>query len=152
MIAAGALAAWAVASLPLFSPPREIVQYGYVASVTPKGKSYRLRFDPALWLEGQTANVAAVESGLIKPGESVPNDYLIWNSDHKLFTYKLPANADVTVLVSLATTKISVAYLAKLLKTSKPCGSFELRSPCRRGFWLRYSVDTVKSLDQQYQP
>ena len=60
---AGSVAGWAVASLPLFSPPKEITQFGYVASVTPKGKSYVLRFDPALWLEGQTANVAAAEDG-----------------------------------------------------------------------------------------
>jgi hypothetical protein len=155
LAAAAALTGLALAGtlgLPLFSPPKQITQYGYVVSVTPKGSAYTLRFDPALWLEGQTANVAAAEDGYIKPGQSVDNDYWIRNPDHQLLTYKLPANAHVTVLVHLQTTRISVAYLAKLVRTSKPCGSFELRGSCRLGFWLRYSVDTVKALDQQYQP
>jgi hypothetical protein len=151
---AGSVAGWAVASLPLFSPPKEITQFGYVTSVTPKGKSYVIRFDPALWLEGETANVAAAEDGAIKPGESVPNDYWIRNPDHKLLTYELPASTHVTILVNVRTTKVTVARLAQLLKAKpKSCGTpYLLRLPCRLGFWLRYSVDTVKSLDQQYQP
>jgi hypothetical protein len=146
------LALAATASLPLFSPPTQIDEFGYVDSVTAKGSGYVLRFDPALWLEGQTANVAAAEDGAINLGQSVPDDYWIRDPDHKLLTYKLPANAHVTVLVNLQTTKISVSNLAKLLKTSKPGGPYELRGPGRRGFWLRYSIDTVKALDQQYQP
>ena len=148
---AGAAAAWALASLPLFSPPSQITEFGYVQSITPKGSGYLLRFDPALWLEGETANVAAAEDGVIRPGQPVPNDYYIRNLDHKLLTYKLPANTHVTVLASLGTTKISVAYLAKLLRTSN-CGRFHVRANCRLGFWLRYQIDTVKALDQQYQP
>jgi len=152
--AAFALGGWAVAaSLPLFSPPSQITEFGYITSVTAKGKAYQLTFDPALWLEGQTANIAAAQDGVVKPGEAVPNDYYIRNPDRRLLTYKLPATAHVTVLAQLKTTKISVAYLAKLLAGKGGCGSrFALRPPCRNGFWLRYSIDTVKSLDQQYQP
>lgn len=155
LFGAAAFAGWAIASLPLFSPPRQITEYGYVIAVTPKGKGYMLRFDPALWLEGQTANVAAAEDGAVKPGEGVPNDYWIRNPDHKLLTYKLPANAHVTVLKNLGTTKVTVAKLAALLKAEpkNPCASpYQLHLPCRLGFWLRYSIDTVKALDQQYQP
>ena len=43
--------------------------------MTPKGRAYTLRFDPSLWLEGQTANVAAAGDGEIKAGQGVPNDY-----------------------------------------------------------------------------
>jgi hypothetical protein len=152
LAAAAAFGSWAIASLPLFSPPREITQFGYISSVMPKGKAYTLRFDPALWLEGQTANVAAAEDGEVAPGHPVPNDYYIRNPDHKLLTYKLPANAHVTVLENLGTTKVTVAKLASLLKTAKGCSPYLLKLPCRLGFWLRYSIDTVKALDQQYQP
>jgi hypothetical protein len=152
---AGSFCGWAIASLPLFSPPKQLVQFGYVASVTQKGRDYVLRFDPALWLTGETANVAAAEDGAIRPGEPVPNDYWIRNPDHRLLTYKLPAGAHVTILRSLETTKVSVATLARLLKT-KPrnacAGRYQLHPPCRLGFWMRYSIDTVKALDQQYQP
>jgi hypothetical protein len=150
---AGSLGGWALASLPLFSPPTQIVEFGYVTSVTPKGKAYLLRFDPALWLEGQTASAAAAEDGVVKPGEPVPNDYYIRNPDHKLLTYKLPANAHVTILVNLETTKSTVAKLAQLLKAKgNACTPYQLRLPCRLGFWLRYSIDSVQSIDQQYQP
>ena len=152
--AAAAATGLALASLPLVSPPKEIVQFGYVTSLTPKGRAHTLRFDPALWLEGRTANVAAAEDGAINPGESVPNDYWIRNPERKLLTYTVPADAHVTILVNLQTTKVTVARLAQLLATKpKSCGTpYELRPPCRLGFWLRSSIDTVKALDQQYQP
>jgi hypothetical protein len=149
------LALAATGALRLYSHPRQLVQFGYVASVTQKGREYVLRFDPALWLEGQTANVAAAEDGAVKPGEAVPNGYWIRNSDHKLLTYKLPANARVTILVQLQTTKVTVTRLARLLTSNvaRDCaGRYVLRPPCRLGFWLRYATDAAKSLDQQYQP
>jgi hypothetical protein len=155
LAAAAALAGLAAASLPLYSHPDLLTQFGYVTSIVPKGKSYIVRFDPAFWLEGDTANVAAAEAGEIKPGQSVPNDYFILNPDHKLLTYKLPANAHVTVLAYLQTTKVSVATLAHLLNTTKSCsgnGKYNLRPPCRLGFWLMYRIDTVTALNQQYQP
>jgi hypothetical protein len=146
------LTAAALGARSLYSPPRQITEYGYVTSITPVGRNYELRFDPALWLQGETANRAAREDGVIQPGETVSNDYYIRNPEHKLLTYKLPTGVHVTVLDSLKTTEVSVSGLARLLKTSKPCGRFAVRPPCRLGFWLRYSVDTVRSLDQQYQP
>ena len=152
--AGAALTGLALGALPLFSPPKEIVQFGYVASVAPRGSAYTLRFDPALWLEGETANVAAAEDGRVTPGRPVPNDYYIRNPDHDLLTYKLPANAHVTILVNLQTTKVSVARLAGLLAAKpKSCGTpYLLRPPCRLGFWMRAATDTVEALDQQYQP
>jgi hypothetical protein len=154
LAAAAAVAGLAVASLRLYSHAAVLTQFGYVTSVAPKGSAYTLRFDPALWLEGQTANAAAVEDGVVKPGEPVPNDYYIRNPDRELLTFKLPANADVTVLVDLQTTKITVAKLAQLLATKSKyrCTPYELRLPCRLGFWLTYRIDRVMSLNQQYQP
>jgi hypothetical protein len=151
---AGTAAGLAIASMPLFSPPTQITLFGYVQTITPKGSGYLLRFDPALWLEGLTASDAAADDGQGTRGQPVPNDYYIRNPDHKLLSYKLPANAHVTVLVNLKTTKVTVAKLAQLLKTpQKNCGApYMLRAPCRLGFWLRYQIDTVKALDQQFQP
>ena len=150
---AAALAGWAVASMPLFSPPTQITMFGYVTSITPKGSSYLVKFDPALWLEGLTASYAAADDGQGKAGQPVPNDYYIRNPDHKLLTFKLPASTHVTILVNLQTTKSSVKQLASLLKGKNGCGTkYQLGSPCRLGFWLRYKIDTVQALDQQFQP
>ena len=49
-----------------------------------------MRFDPALWLSGATANRAAIEDGVIRPGETVPNDYYIRNESRKQLTYAVP--------------------------------------------------------------
>jgi hypothetical protein len=140
--------------LPLFSPPGRVDVFGYVTSVTPRGRDYRLRFDPAFFLTGLTATAAAVADGAIGPGQALPNDYYVRNPEHSLLTFRLPADTHVTVLANLMQTKISVAYLRKVLRAKRTtsCGRFELVPPCRLGFWLRYSGDTVLALDQQYQP
>ena len=39
--------------------PREVVEFGYVKSLKPKGSGYEMRFDPAWLLTGKTANQAA---------------------------------------------------------------------------------------------
>ena len=113
--------------------PGEAVQFGYLKSLTKKGSSYELRFDPALFLSGQTANAAAAEDGAVKPGEPVPNDYYA-----KLTVVALgPKNIPITV-----------EALAKIVagKQAAPW------MPISSGFWLRSRIDTVRSLDQQYRP
>jgi hypothetical protein len=151
-----AAAAGAYGAASFFSPPREIVQFGYVRSLAPKGGAYLLRFDPALWLEGTTANRAAVEDGAIRQGETVPNDYYIFNPEHRLLTYRVPANARVTVLVNtnrgLRSLKIPVAELAQIVKRRNPRRRALLDRRGFLGYWVRTSVDTVRSIDQQYQP
>jgi hypothetical protein len=133
-------------------------QYGHVKSLSRKGARYVLRFDPALWLTGITAQRAAVEDKAIRPGEAVPNDYYIVDESHRLLTYLVPAKARVTVLTTrgdpnrLGATSVSVAELAKLLNGKHPRG-LQLTEP-KAGFWLRIltSSGTVTALDQQYQP
>ncbi len=49
--------------------------FGHIASLKPKrAGGYELRFDPALFLSGATANVAAAEDGAVEAGQPVPND------------------------------------------------------------------------------
>jgi hypothetical protein len=157
LVVAAGFGSWAIASLPLFSPPKEITQLGDHAV-----RLHRVRHAEGAGVHG------AVRPGVLARGSdgerrrgggrrghagpAVPNDYYIRNPDHKLLTYKLPANAHVTVLKNLQTTKVKVARLASLLKTAKGCSPYLLKRPCLLGFWLRYSIDTVKALDQQYQP
>ena len=130
-------------------PPGESVQFGHIESLTPKGTGYELRFDPALLLSGETANVAAAEDGAVAPGEPVPNDNYVIDEGHRLLTYIVPANAKVTVLAtSPESTPITVAELAQIVAGDhKP-----LWEPIETGFWLRARIDTVRSLDQQYKP
>jgi hypothetical protein len=134
-------------------PPRELVFYGHVKSLERKGGGFELRVDPALWLGGLTAQRAAVEDKAIAPGEPVPNDYYIRDEGHRLLTYRVPANARVTVLTykgGIRGTPISVAEYADLL-AGRNRNRRRLFEP-KAGFWIRVTTDTVRSLDQQYQP
>jgi hypothetical protein len=129
--------------------PGETVLFGHIKALTRKGSGYVLRFDPALFLTGETANVAAAEDGAVDPGQPVPNDNYVVDEGHRLFTYLVPSNAKVTVLTtSPESTPITVAELAQIVAGNhKP-----LWEPIDTGFWLRARIDTVRSLDQQSHP
>jgi hypothetical protein len=108
-----------------------------------------------MFTSGVTANTAAAEDGVVAKGEPVPNDNYVVDESHRLYTYVLPADAKVTVLTrqgdpaNFGATPITVAQLAQLVNGKKPIELFERLDT---GFWMRYGIDTVCSLDQQYKP
>jgi hypothetical protein len=133
--------------------PRELVFYGHVRSLKPAGDGFELRVDPALWLGGLTAQRAAVQDRAIAPGEPVPNDYYIRDEGHELLTYRVPGTARVTVLTykaGIKGTPITAAEYAGLLAGRNP-RHIRLFEP-QAGFWIRVATDTVRSMEQQYQP
>jgi hypothetical protein len=133
-------------------PPGQIVQFGYVKSLTRKGQGFEMEFDPALFLSGITANIAAAQDGAVEPGEPVPNDNYVVNEGHRLLTYKVAANAHVTVLTEGVTgSSITVDQLAQLVGGKNPFPK-PLFEPITTGFWILVNIDTVRSLDQQYRP
>jgi hypothetical protein len=129
--------------------PEERVEFGYLKSLERKGSAYELRFDPAWFLSGETANAAAAEDGAVEPGEPVPNDNYVVDEGHRLLTYIVPADARVSVLTeSPEGSPISVEELARIVAGKhKP-----LWEPITTGFWIRVDIDTVRSLDKQYRP
>ena len=129
--------------------PLERVEFGYIKSLEQKGDGYELKFDPAWFLSGETANKAAAEDGAVPPGEPVPNDNYVVDEGHRLLTYRVAPDARVTVLVDGPESEpITVAELAQIVNGNhKP-----LWEPIDTGFWIRYRIDTVHSLDQQYRP
>jgi len=131
--------------------PRQVVEFGYIKSLKPKGSGFELRFDPAWLLTGKTANQAALED----TGESdVPNDSYVVNESGRAYTYIVPANAQVRALTTGANldgTPITVAQLAQLAAGKNPLPK-PLFEPISTGFWISIRNDTVESLDQQYHP
>jgi hypothetical protein len=129
--------------------------YGHIASLKPDGDEYRMRFDPAWFTSGVTANVAAAEDGKVEPGEPVPNDNYVVDEGHRLLTYIVPSDTPVTVLTrqgdpaNFGATSISVEELSQLVAGETPIELFE---PLDTGVWIRVHVDTVCSIDQQYVP
>ena len=169
LIVVGVVAALAVAAAATFgtlyftkdtgetaaAEPCEHDMFGHIASLTSSGDHYELQFDPAWFTSGETANRAAAEDGAVEPGEPVPNDNFRIEEGHRLLTYLVPTDAEVTVLTregdpeKLGATPIPVSELAQLVDGKTPV---ELYEDLDTGFWMRYRVDTVCSLDQQYLP
>ncbi len=127
--------------------------FGHISSLTQKGDQYEMRFDPAWFTSGVTANTAAAEDGVVEPGEPVPNDNYRIEEGHRLLTYLVSADAPVTVLTNNGTgimsTPVTVSELAQLVNGEKPIELFE---PLDTGVWIRVNIDTVCAVDQQYQP
>jgi hypothetical protein len=150
-VPAAALAAAALAAAaPLLSLPRaakagQQTQFGYIHSLRAAGHGrYVLRFDPAWFLTGYTAERASLED---TGSTDVANDYYIVDETHRLLSYVVPAATPVTVLMHGTSTKrISVAALARRVRSGQEKGVT---------FWLlignKYPTP-VLSIDQPYRP
>jgi hypothetical protein len=131
------------------APPRHRIEFGHIKSLVHSGTGFKMRFDPAQFLSGISANDAALED---TGSSDVPNDNYVVDESHRAYSYLVPADAHVTVLADgVDGTQITVGQLAKLLKGKNPLGH-PLFEPLETGFWILIDVDTVHSLDQQYVP
>lgn len=135
--------------------PRQTVFFGYPRSLKRVGSRYVARIDPSLMLVGVTATTAAVEDGALRPGEPVPNDYYERNESKRPLTYRVPANAHVTVLTNPTTgprsTVVPVSEFAEIVKGKNPKKRPGLWSTAS-GFQIRVQGDTALAFDQAYRP
>ncbi len=133
--------------LPTAAPAGQTTLYGHISSLVRRGGSYRLRFDPALWLTGLPAERACG----CRP---VPNDSYVVDESHRLLTYVVPSNAHATVLTGGAHgTPVTVSELAQIVNGKNP--RHRRLSEPRAGFWIRVGFDypsPALALDQQFQP
>ena len=134
--------------------------YGRLESLVPEGNHYVLRFDPAWFTSGVTANVAqAADQGThCRPSACPPvaNDNYVVDEGHRRLTYIVPADVRGTVLTRKGSvggpfpaTRITVAQLAELVAGTS---SLQLFEPLSTGVWILVHVDTVRSFAQQYVP
>jgi hypothetical protein len=128
--------------------------FGHIESLERSGDHYTLRFDPAFFTSGITANAAAAEDGAVPAGQPVPNDNYVVDESHRLLTYTVPESAAVTVLTrggpgALGQTPTTVSELERIVNGGSDLALFE---PLDSGVWIRVHIDTVCSLDQQYRP
>ena len=129
-----------------------VKQFAYVKSLARRDGRYVLRVDPALFLSGESANVAAAQDGAVDPGQPVPNDNYVVNESKRVYTYFLARDARVTVLKNgVEGSRITVPQLVDLVAGENPFDK-PLFEPLSTGFWMLIDIDTVRSLDQQYHP
>jgi hypothetical protein len=158
IVAAAVLAPWAfgtdAATKTVTVKPCGDRIFGHIKSLERSGDHYLLRFDPAWFTSGVTANTAAAEDGAVEPGQPVPNDNYLVDESHRLLSYLVPETADVTILTRGGTgplyqTESSVSELDRIVNGGDHRALFE---PLDSGVWIRVHIDTVCSLDQQYRP
>lgn len=137
--------------LPPAAPAGQFSEFGHVRKLTRVGGHYVVRFDPAWFTSGVTASAAHRQD---TGSSEVPNDNYVVEEGHRLLTYLLPANARITVLTNrgnagISATPISAAELYRIVNGGPHRKLFE---PLQSGVWIRVRIDTIKELDQQYQP
>jgi len=131
--------------------------YGHIRGVTSSAGGYEVRFDPAWFLTGVTANAAAADDrGLTCeptacPG--VPDDNLVVDESNRTYIYLLPAGVRGTVLTTSSSgfeaTTVTGSQLARIAGGTSALRLFE---PLESGVWLTVHIDTIRSFAQQYMP
>jgi hypothetical protein len=134
--------------------------YGQIKSLARAGGQYQLRFDPAWFLSGVTANVAQAEDQgtRCRPNACPPvaNDNYVVDEGHRVLTYIVPAGVHGTVLTKRGSnggpfpaTSITAMRLAQLVAGRS---SLKLFEPLSSGVWILVHGDRVRSFAQQYIP
>ena len=134
--------------------------YGEIRSLARKDDHYELRFDPAWFLTGVTANVALAEDEgtSCKPATCAPvsDDVYAVDESHRALIYLVPVTVRGTVLTRnganggpFPSTTVTVARLAELVAGR---GTQKLFEPLASGVWILVHGDTVRTFAQQYRP
>jgi hypothetical protein len=134
--------------------------YGQIKSLGRSGDYFELRFDPAWFLSGVTANVAQAEDQgtPCQPSACPPvaNDNYVVDEGHRVLTYIVPTGVRGTVLTRngatggpFPSTTITTAQLAQLVAGKS---SLKLFEPLSSGVWILVHGDTVRTFAQQYVP
>lgn len=126
--------------MPPAAPAGQMTLYGQIKTLKHVGGRFQMRFDPAWFAEGLTARAAggAGENYVVEGG-------------HRLLTYIVAPDAKITVLTTPgpARTTIKLTELVRIVNGGPHRKLFE---PLRSGVWIRVHVDTIRGIDQQYQP
>jgi hypothetical protein len=134
--------------------------YGQIKSLRRRGDHYELRFDPAWFLSGLTANVAQAEDkgAPCRPSDCPPvaNDNYVVDEGHRVLTYIVPTHVRGSVLAKnsanagpFPSTTIAASTLAQLVVGKS---SLKLFEPLSSGVWILVHGDTVRTFAQQYVP
>ena len=142
--------------LPPAAPAGQQVLWGHIKSLARGNGRFEMRFDPAWLLTGVAAERAAVEDGVLAPGEPVPNDSYVVDESHRLLTFVVaPAGRVTLVGRGLDAIVVPVSELAQIVKGRNPKRRPLFDRGRNLGYWIRISgtyPNGVVSIDQQYHP
>jgi len=137
--------------LPTAAPAGQMTLYGHIKTLERVGEHrWQMRFDPAWATSGLTARRASLaDTG----SSSIPNDHYYVEAGHRLLTYIVATNATIRVLTNHGTgpvlTPIKLPELYRIVNGGPHRKLFE---PLRTGVWIRVHGDTIREINQQYEP
>lgn len=122
--------------------------FGYIEGIT----NTAVQFDEAEFLTGEAANEAAVASGAIEPGDSVPNDYFIVNEEKGSGAVSLSSDVKVTIQNLQGgmpgPAPADVHWLICAFTGQVPSDEQHRRSP----YWITVKDYEVRKIEEQYLP
>ena len=126
---------------------------GYIKKVWVQGGERYISIDYAEMLTGQAAIDAAVAAGEIKPGEDLPNDYYIRNTNHELRDFEVSGSVAITTATWDASADeprtITWVDFVSLWSATPPEAAVYLRDT---PWWIERDGQTVIKIDEQYLP
>jgi hypothetical protein len=126
---------------------------GYIKKVWEQGGKRYISIDYAEMLSGQAAIDAAVKAGEIQPGEDLPNDYYIRNTNTQERQFEVSGSAAITTSTWDASPDapraITWADFVSLWSATPPEAAVYLRDA---PWWIERDGQTVIRIDEQYLP
>jgi hypothetical protein len=139
-------------TLPVVTGPQGDVledgrHFALLRSLTPAaaaGAPGSLQLDLAQWFEGDAADAAAAQDGVIAPGEQVENDYYIRNVSDRLRTMPVAGDA--------ATQVVDRDNCCDLVPSTVDALAVRGFADGRDAFWLDVQGGVVVAIQEQYRP
>jgi hypothetical protein len=142
------VAAEGLSSAETLLPSGRIKAMGFVKRVWVDGGTRRLEIDYAEMLTGAAADAAAVEAGLISPGEHADNDYFIRNVNPALRTFAVSPGA--TFFDDTGSSEVPITWEAFLgYWTGAPAEAAEKRAG---PWWIEREGASVVKVNRQFIP
>jgi hypothetical protein len=119
--------------------------FALVRSLAPGGAATgSMELDLAQWFDGDAADAAAAEDGVIAPGQQIENDYYIRNVSDRLRVMPVAGDA--------ATRVVDWDNCCELVPSTVDALSARGFDGGREAFWLTVRGGTVVGLDEQFRP
>jgi hypothetical protein len=145
----GSSATTTTAPVPVVTGPQGDVledgrHFALVRSLAPAGAAASMELDLAQWFDGDAADTAAAEDGLIAPGEQIENDYYIRNVSDRVRV--MPVAGDATTRV------VDWDNCCELVPSTVDALAARGFDGGRDAFWLTVRSGMVVALDEQFRP
>jgi hypothetical protein len=124
--------------------------FGYIKAVDTGNRT--VVFDLAEFLQGDAADHAAQDDGVIKPGEHVDNDYYIRNRNTRLRTVPFSGDVKIRIVDWAHCCDSKDGALQPFAASFQANGKTEEYHGPDSGYWLTVHGGSITTIEEQYVP